>query len=58
VLIVEPEISNFFTVVSTRPDFPDIVFDTPGNPENPGKCPDSPAYEEESNSTEFKLAQI
>jgi hypothetical protein len=30
---------NFFAAVKSGPEFPD----TPGNPKNPGKCPDIPA---------------
>jgi hypothetical protein len=40
------------------PEFPDIFPDIPGNPKNPGKCPDIPACLGESNSTEIKLAQM
>jgi hypothetical protein len=34
---------NFFAAVKSGSEFPDIFLDTPGNPENPGKCPDIPA---------------
>jgi hypothetical protein len=37
--IVEPENSQLSAAVKSGPEFPD----TPGNPENPGKCPDIPA---------------
>jgi hypothetical protein len=37
------KITNFFAAVRPGPETPDIFPDTPGNPENPGKCPDSPA---------------
>jgi hypothetical protein len=30
---------NFFTAIKSGLEFPDIFPDTPGNPENPGKCP-------------------
>jgi hypothetical protein len=33
---------SFFAAVKSGPEFPDIFSDTPGNPENPGKCPDIP----------------
>jgi hypothetical protein len=32
-----------FAAVKSGPEFPDIFPDTPGNPENLGKCPDIPA---------------
>jgi hypothetical protein len=34
---------NFFAAVKPGPEFLDIFPDTPGNPENLGKCPDIPA---------------
>jgi hypothetical protein len=40
VLIVEHEKSQLF-----RSCYPDIFPDTPGNPENPGKCQDISAYQ-------------
>jgi hypothetical protein len=36
---------NFFAAVKPGPEFQDIFLDTPGNPENPGKCQDIPAYQ-------------
>jgi hypothetical protein len=50
-------LQTFYTTVSPGPESRDIFPDTPRNPKNPGKCPDSPACEGETNSTEFKLAQ-
>jgi hypothetical protein len=48
---------KLFAPVSPGPESPDTFPDTPGNPENLGKCPDCPAYEGETNSTEIKHAQ-
>jgi hypothetical protein len=39
------KITNSFAAVSPGPKSLDIFPDTPGNPENLGKCPDCPAYE-------------
>jgi hypothetical protein len=47
----------FKQVVRPGPEFPDIFPDTPGNPENPGKCPDCPGLRGGFKSTEIKLAQ-
>jgi hypothetical protein len=38
-------LQTFYTAVSPGLESPDIFPSTPGNPENPGKCPDSSAYE-------------
>jgi hypothetical protein len=34
---------TFSQLSDAGPETPDIFSDTPGNPENPGKCPDIPA---------------
>jgi hypothetical protein len=34
---------TFSQLSNAGPETPDIFPDTPGNPENPGKCPDIPA---------------
>jgi hypothetical protein len=52
------KIHNFFAAVKSGPEFSDIFLDTPGNTENPGKCPDIPACQGGSNSTKIKLAQM
>jgi hypothetical protein len=52
------KITTFSQLLNSGTEFPDIFPDTPGNPENPGKCPDIPACQGESNSTEIKVAQM